>query len=57
VSVLPISDATLRYGSSDGGRTVHDDDMRLSALVKQLGATLGLKRHRGKENTVVYFVF
>ena len=51
VSILPISDATLRYGSADGGKTVHDDDVLLSASIKELAAKLGLKRHQvGSQN-------
>lgn len=45
ISVLPISRDTLRYGSSDGGKTVHDDDVRFTVAMKRLGNKLGLKRH------------
>lgn len=35
VSYLPISEATLCYGSSDGGRSIHHSHAELSALIEQ----------------------
>ncbi len=51
MSVLPICASTLRYGSSDGGKQVHDDDQEMGRAIKQLADILGLKRHRvGSQN-------
>lgn len=42
--VTYISDAgTLRYGSSDGGKTVKTDDPTLNDLMKQAAARMNLK--------------
>ena len=51
MAVLPISSSTLRYGSSDGGKHVHDDDQEMARAIKQLANVLGLKKHRvGSQN-------
>jgi len=33
-SILPIKSSTLRYGSNDGGQTVHNTDPTLFKLVR-----------------------
>jgi len=45
VSKLPISDATLVYGSADAGRTVHARDPVMNQLMASACSTLGLGPH------------
>lgn len=44
-SFLPISDATLRYGSNNGGITIHNSDSELNLKIQDLAHKLNLKRH------------
>merc|ERR1712137_1168416 len=44
-SILPINSGTLCYGSSDGGRNVHDSDEELNKLMKKAGQKLNIKPH------------
>ncbi|PRP84981.1 hypothetical protein PROFUN_07366 [Planoprotostelium fungivorum] len=45
MAVLPIDKTTLRYGSDDGGATVHDDDAELSEKMRVAAERLKLKGH------------
>jgi hypothetical protein len=47
MSVLPIGGETLRYGSADAGRTVHNGeaDPEIASAAAELGATLNLRKH------------
>ncbi|PRP84978.1 hypothetical protein PROFUN_07363 [Planoprotostelium fungivorum] len=45
MAVLPIDKTTLRYGSDDGGSTVHDDDAELSEKMRVAAERLKLKGH------------
>jgi tetratricopeptide (TPR) repeat protein len=45
MSTLPISNGTLRYGSADGGATVHRSHEPLAELIDQICAWLNLKPH------------
>lgn len=45
-TLLPISKETLKYGSDDGGRTIHNEDAKLTSLISQLGKKLNLKKHQ-----------
>lgn len=42
---LPISKDTLRYGSGDGGKTVHADDPKLNHLMKLAAKAINIKGH------------
>jgi hypothetical protein len=42
---LPISKDTLRYGSGDGGKTVHADDPKLNHLMKLAAKAVNIKGH------------
>jgi len=44
-SLLPISAHTLRYGSADGGKTIHDDDPALSQVMAICAQRLNLQPH------------
>jgi hypothetical protein len=44
-SFLPISDSSLRYGSNDGGMTIHTSDAELNLKIQELAHRLNLKRH------------
>ena len=46
--VLPISKHTIKYGSDDGGRTVHTDIEELNQIMKVVGERLNLKGHAGE---------
>eukprot|EP01130_Rhizamoeba_saxonica_P012948 TRINITY_DN5500_c0_g3_i1.p1 TRINITY_DN5500_c0_g3~~TRINITY_DN5500_c0_g3_i1.p1 ORF type:complete len:1652 (-),score=317.01 TRINITY_DN5500_c0_g3_i1:577-5034(-) len=45
MSYLPIDKRTINYGSSDGGKTVHNINDRLSDLIKNSAEVLNLKGH------------
>jgi hypothetical protein len=45
MSLLPIGKDTIRYGSADGGVTVHDDDPFLSKQLKTFAKGYHLKKH------------
>jgi len=45
MSILPIDDTTLRYGSKDGGRNVHADDPKLNELMERAADILNIKGH------------
>jgi hypothetical protein len=45
MSTLPIDNSTLRYGSADGGATVHRSHEPLAELIDQICAWLNLKPH------------
>jgi len=54
MSVLPINDSTLVYGSKDAGDTVFDNPT-FSAKLKHVAQELGLKLHKaGKEPNAKY---
>jgi hypothetical protein len=42
---LPINKETLKYGSGDGGQTIHKDDKRLNRLMKRAAKTINIKGH------------
>ena len=44
VSLLPIGDDTLIYGSADGGRTVLKSNEQVNSLMEEAGKRLKLKR-------------
>ena len=46
LSLLPVNANTLRYGSSDAGRTVFAADVELNEKIKQGAKILNLKPHR-----------
>jgi hypothetical protein len=55
VSLLPISKATLRYGSDSGGRVAKALDPALNALMRRAGEKLNLSSHVvGSNKTEVY---
>lgn len=45
MSLLPVNEGTIVYGSNDGGRTVHDDDKFLRSKMKRAAEILNLKPH------------
>ena len=45
MSVLPINHTTIKYGSMDAGSTVHDEDEKIMAMMKQAASVLNLKGH------------
>ncbi|CAN0556413.1 unnamed protein product, partial [Ectocarpus sp. 8 AP-2014] len=44
-AVLPVSSETLRYGSSDACRTVHNDSENLAKKLKAVAKKLNLRTH------------
>jgi Clustered mitochondria len=52
-NLLPVSPATLKYGSSDGARTVHRDNQELNDLMDQAGRRFGLCSHPVGRTTAV----
>ncbi|CAB1111176.1 unnamed protein product [Ectocarpus sp. CCAP 1310/34] len=45
-AVLPVNKESLRYGSDDGGKTVHNDDESLAKKLKAAAKKLNLCTHR-----------
>eukprot|EP01087_Luapelamoeba_hula_P022308 TRINITY_DN795_c0_g1_i9.p1 TRINITY_DN795_c0_g1~~TRINITY_DN795_c0_g1_i9.p1 ORF type:complete len:2194 (+),score=429.59 TRINITY_DN795_c0_g1_i9:34-6615(+) len=45
VSVLPVNNSTLKYGSADAGVTARADDKQVNRLMKKAGKYIGLKAH------------
>jgi hypothetical protein len=45
MSLLPLTANTLVYGSSDGGNTVHDDDVEMRKLMSVTSFKLRIKPH------------
>ena len=45
MSLLPIDIATICYGSSDGGNTIHASDKEINARIDSAAQTLGLRQH------------
>ena len=51
MSRLPIKgDASLVYGSSDGGKTCHFDDPVAMKMMNEVGEKLNLKPHSPKKH-------
>lgn len=44
--MLPLDANSLIYGSGDGAKTIKKEDKTFSKLMKQVGATLNLKKHQ-----------
>ncbi|CAM9422490.1 unnamed protein product [Ectocarpus fasciculatus] len=44
-AVLPVSSKSLRYGSTNAGRTVHNDDENLAKKLKAAAKKLNLRTH------------
>jgi hypothetical protein len=45
ISILPIKDGSLCYGSSNAGRNVHDDNPEVNKKMDEAAAILFLKKH------------
>ncbi|CAN0043531.1 unnamed protein product, partial [Ectocarpus sp. 12 AP-2014] len=45
-AVLPVNKESLRYGSSNAGKTVHNDDESLAKKLKAAAKKLNLRTHR-----------
>jgi len=45
ISLLPIDDGTIVYGSNDGGKTMHCKSDTMTAIVKRTAEILNLKPH------------
>lgn len=45
MSILPVGNDTIIYGSCDAGRTVHATDPELNALMREAGEKQNLKAH------------
>ncbi|CAM9842696.1 unnamed protein product, partial [Ectocarpus sp. 6 AP-2014] len=45
-AVLPVNKESLRYGSSNGGKTVHNEDEGLAKKLKAAAKKLNLRTHR-----------
>ena len=46
MSILPISKATIRYGSADAGKTIHKSNQDINNKMKEAAELLNLKGHR-----------
>lgn len=44
-ALLPLGSNSLKYGSSDAGRTVHKDDARMNDLIKLAAEKLNIRGH------------
>eukprot|EP01126_Amoeba_proteus_P028128 TRINITY_DN27796_c0_g1_i1.p1 TRINITY_DN27796_c0_g1~~TRINITY_DN27796_c0_g1_i1.p1 ORF type:complete len:158 (+),score=23.81 TRINITY_DN27796_c0_g1_i1:65-475(+) len=55
LSILPIDQTTLVYGSSDAGITVHRKDPQMNHMMMQAGKILNLAPHTcGSDHYVIY---
>jgi hypothetical protein len=45
MSIVPIDDTTIVYGSPDGGLHVHADDARMNGVVRDIAQRLNLAQH------------
>eukprot|EP00904_Undaria_pinnatifida_P002276 jgi/Undpi1/12049/HiC_scaffold_4.g01748.m1 len=48
-ALLPVDSTTLRYGTADGARSVHNDDAQLADCLRQAGKKLNLRTHKVHE--------
>lgn len=46
ISIVPLSDKSLKYGSADAGKTIHADIPELNAKMERVGEVLNLKKHK-----------
>lgn len=44
-ALLPLGSNSLKYGSSDAGRTIHKDDPKMNELLKKAAQKLNLRKH------------
>lgn len=44
-ALLPLGKDSLKYGSSDAGRTVHKDDPEINELIKTAAVSLNIRSH------------
>eukprot|EP01130_Rhizamoeba_saxonica_P008963 TRINITY_DN3633_c0_g2_i1.p1 TRINITY_DN3633_c0_g2~~TRINITY_DN3633_c0_g2_i1.p1 ORF type:complete len:1291 (+),score=227.82 TRINITY_DN3633_c0_g2_i1:61-3933(+) len=51
-SLLPINKATIKYGSSNGGESVHAEDDVLNDKMKQIGENINLLPHMIRGNLI-----
>ena len=45
ISLLPVTDQTIVYGSKDGGRTINDESEPLREMMKRAASILNIKPH------------
>ncbi|ELR11467.1 uncharacterized protein ACA1_122080 [Acanthamoeba castellanii str. Neff] len=45
ITILPINNTTIQYGSCDAGQTVYADDPRLNEMMEQAGRKMKLQGH------------
>jgi len=55
MSILPLGANSLKYGSNDGGKTLHFDDPVAVEKMKEAGQRLNLKGHRVGQNTQLIY--
>ena len=53
-ALLPVDSTTLRYGTADGARSVHNDDAQLADCLRQAGKKLNLRTHKVHETVRGY---
>ncbi|MDP2435839.1 MAG: hypothetical protein Q8P67_08865, partial [archaeon] len=45
-SILPLSHQTIRYGSNDGGKTIHNSDSQLAKIMRKCSRKLNIAGHQ-----------
>jgi hypothetical protein len=55
ISLLPIDDTTLVYGSADGGLTVKADNQEMNEMMEMAGKMMRLKGHRVGTNKLTIY--
>ena len=53
ITLLPVNVDTLRYGSNDGGKTVHKDDPSVTEAMENLFKIFNLKDHQVASSSVI----
>ena len=57
MSMLPINDKTLIYGSSDGGKQIKTTNIEFNELMKRLGNKFNLAKYEINPNSVFFLKF
>ena len=58
ISLLPIHNGTLQYGSSDAGKTIHSNiNSEADNLVRDVCAKLNLKPHQIRHDNIVHTIY
>jgi len=52
MSIVPIKPGSLKYGSDDGGKTIHADVPELNQKMEEVAKALNIKKHKVLETEI-----